>query len=99
MIANLLTFPLLFISSAFVPLEVLPNWIQTVALVNPITYGVDAIRALMLGKNVLSVFDMTVFGGIWSTLVPAVAVLVGFLLVFGSVAVYLLNNAAKAEVH
>jgi ABC-2 type transport system permease protein len=98
MIANLLTFPLLFVSSAFVPLAVLPNWIQTVATVNPITYGVDAIRALMLRQDVLTVFDITAFGGLWNTLVPAVAVLVGFLLVLGSVAVFLLNHASKAAV-
>lgn len=98
MIANLLTFPLLFVSSAFVPLEVLPNWIKTVAILNPITYGVDAIRAFMLGQDVLTVFDITVFGGLWNTLVPAVAILVGFLLVLGSVAVHLLNHASKTEV-
>lgn len=98
MIANLLTFPLLFVSSGFVPLDVLPNWIQTLAIVNPITYGVDAIRALMLGQDVLSVFEVTVFGGLWNTLVPAVAALVGALLVLGAIAVYLLNNASKAEV-
>jgi len=98
MIANLLTFPLLFVSSAFVPLDVLPSWIQTLAIVNPITYGVDAIRALMLGQDVLSVFDITAFGGLWNTLIPAVAILVGFLLMLGSVAVYLLNHASKAEV-
>lgn len=98
MIANLLSFPLLFVSSAFVPLDVLPNWIQTVAVVNPITYGVDAIRALMLGQNVLSVFEVSVFGGLWNTLVPAVTVLVAFLLVLGSVALHFLNHASKAEV-
>lgn len=98
MIANLLTFPLLFVSSAFVPLEVLPNWIQTVAVVNPITYGVDAIRALMLGQDVSTVFDVTVFGGLWNTLAPAVAVLVAFALVLGAVAVHLLNHASRAEV-
>jgi ABC-2 type transport system permease protein len=98
MIANLLTFPLLFVSSAFVPLEVLPNWIQTVAVVNPITYGVDAIRALMLGQDVLTVVDVTAFGGLWNTLVPAVAVLVAFTLVLGSLAVGLLNRASNVEV-
>ena len=98
MIANLLTFPLLFVSSAFVPLHVLPNWIQTLATVNPITYGVDSIRALMLGQDVLSVFDITVFGGLWNTLVPAIIVLIGFLLILGSVSVHLLNHASKAEV-
>ncbi|WP_336326568.1 ABC transporter permease [Halovenus sp. HT40] len=98
MISNLLTFPLLFVSSAFVPLDVLPNWIQTVAIVNPITYGVDAIRALMLGQDVRTVFGSTVFDGIWNTLVPAVAVLIGFVLVLGFIAVRLLNNASKVEV-
>ena len=98
MIANLLTFPLLFVSSAFVPLEVLPNWIQTVAVVNPITYGVDAIRALMLGQDVLAVADVTAFGGLWNTLVPAVTVLLAFNLTLGALAVRLLNRASRAEV-
>jgi ABC-2 type transport system permease protein len=98
MIANLLTFPLLFVSSAFVPLSILPDWIRAVAVVNPITYGVDAIRALMLGRDVLTVLDVTAFSGLWNTVVPAVAVLVTFTLVLGSVAVWLLNRAARAEV-
>ena len=98
MIANLLTFPLLFVSSAFVPLEALPGWIQTVAVVNPITYGVDGIRALMLGEDVLSVFEVTAFGGLWNTVVPAVVVLLGFTLVLGSLAVRLLNRASRAKV-
>jgi ABC-2 type transport system permease protein len=98
MIANLLTFPLLFISSAFVPLEVLPEWIQSVAVVNPITYGVDGVRAFMLGQNVMTVFDVTAFSGLWNTVIPAVAVLIGFNVVLGGIAVYLLNRASKAKV-
>jgi ABC-2 type transport system permease protein len=98
MIANLLTFPLLFISSAFVPLSVLPGWIQTVAVVNPITYGVDGVRAFMLGQDVMTVFDMTAFAGFWNTVVPAVVVLVGFNIVLGGIAIRLLNQASKVEV-
>lgn len=98
MIANLLTFPLLFISSAFVPLEVLPGWIQSVAVVNPITYGVDGVRAFMLGQNVMTVFDVTAFSGLWNTVIPAVAVLIGFNVVLGGIAVHLLNRASKAKV-
>mgnify|MGYP000227020205 CR=1 FL=1 len=98
MIANLLTFPLLFISSAFVPLELLPDWIQAVAVANPITYGVDGIRALILGQDVMTVFEVTTFGGLWNTVVPAVAVLVGFNVVLGGTAVRLLKRASKAEV-
>ncbi|WP_436936062.1 ABC transporter permease [Halovenus marina] len=96
--ANLLTFPLVFVSSAFLPLEVLPGWIETVAVINPITYGVDAIRALMLGQDVMTVVDVTAFGGVWNTLVPAVVVLVGFNLVLGTVAVRLLRRSTGAEV-
>jgi ABC-2 type transport system permease protein len=87
-----------FVSSAFLPLDVLPGWIETVAVVNPITYGVDAIRALMLGKDVMTVVDVTAFVGVWNTLVPAVVVLVGFNLVLGTVAVRLLRRATGAEV-
>lgn len=98
MIANLLTFPLLFISSAFVPLEVLPGWIRSVAVVNPITYGVDGVRAFMLGRDVMTVFDVTAFSGLWNTVVPAVTALVGFNVVLGGIAVRLLNRASRAEV-
>ena len=98
MIANLLTFPLLFVSSAFLPLSVLPDWIGTVAVLNPITYGVDAIRALMLGQDVMTVLDVTAFGGLWNTVIPAVAVLGVFTLTLGAFAVRLLNRAARAEV-
>ncbi len=49
--ANLLQFPLLFVSTAFLPLAVLPDWIQTVATYNPVTYGVDAARALILAAT------------------------------------------------
>lgn len=98
MIANLLTFPLLFVSSAFLPLDVLPGWIQTAALANPVTYGVDGIRALVLGEDVLSVFEVTAFSGIWNTLVPAGVILLGFLAVLGALAVSLLNRASRATV-
>ncbi|MBX0288608.1 ABC transporter permease [Haloarcula salinisoli] len=98
MIANLLTFPLLFVSSAFVPLAALPNWIQTLAVVNPITYGVDAIRALLLGRGVASVVELSSLPGLWGTVAPAVAVLLGFNIVLGGVAVSLLNRASRAAV-
>jgi len=96
--ANLLQFPLLFLSSAFLPLTALPPWIRTVARFNPVTYGVDAARALMLDRDVMTVIEVTRFGGIWDTLVPAVAVLVVLDLAFGAVAVYLLGRATSSDV-
>lgn len=42
-------FPLMFTSSAYMPIETMPAWLRVLARVNPVTYSVDATRALMLG--------------------------------------------------
>jgi ABC-2 type transport system permease protein len=47
-IGQLLTMPLFFASNALYPVELMPSWLQAVARVNPLTYQVDALRALML---------------------------------------------------
>ncbi|WP_254769498.1 ABC transporter permease [Salinilacihabitans rarus] len=96
--ANLVQLPLLFVSSAFLPLSALPGWIRTVAAFNPVTYGADAARAAMLGEDTMTVIEVTRFGGMWDTLVPALAVLVGLAVAFGSVAVYAIGRAASADV-
>lgn len=45
---SLLLFPLMFASTAFVPEELMPEWMQVVNQLNPITYVIEAIRALMV---------------------------------------------------
>jgi ABC-2 type transport system permease protein len=42
-------FPLMFASSSYVPVDTLPGWLQAIAKVNPLSYMVDANRALVLG--------------------------------------------------
>ncbi|WP_253738649.1 ABC transporter permease [Halohasta salina] len=96
--ANLLQFPLLFLSSAFLPLSALPEWIRTVARLNPVTYGVDAARSLMIGQDVMTVIEVSWFGGTLDGVVPGVAVLVGLDLALGAVAVYLLSRASSSDV-
>lgn len=49
LIANFLTLPLIFTSSALLPLELLPGWLSTISRVNPVTYAIDALRALLYG--------------------------------------------------
>ena len=44
-------FPLTFISSAFVPPETMPDWLQPVAEHNPFTAMVNAARALFVGTE------------------------------------------------
>jgi ABC transporter DrrB family efflux protein len=45
----LLVFPFTFISSAYVPVASMPGWLQAFASHQPITYMVDAVRALTEG--------------------------------------------------
>jgi len=96
--ANLLQFPLLFVSTAFLPLEFLPGWIQTIATFNPVTYGVDGARALMLGEDVMTVIEVSRFGGVWDTLIPAIVVLLALDLALGGLMVYFLNRASSSSV-
>jgi ABC-2 type transport system permease protein len=51
LIANFLTLPLLFTSSAQLPLPMLPDWLQRVAMVNPVTYAIDSMRVLLNGRH------------------------------------------------
>ena len=51
-IGQLLTMPLFFASSAIYPLSVMPGWLRPIALANPLTYLVDALRTLMLPGEV-----------------------------------------------
>ncbi len=48
MVSFTLTFPLLFLSTAMVPLSLLPGWVQTFSKVNPVSYVATASRALIL---------------------------------------------------
>jgi ABC transporter DrrB family efflux protein len=45
--------PLVFTSSAFAPVDRLPEWMQPLAYVNPITAAIDAARGLALGNDTL----------------------------------------------
>lgn len=47
-VGQVLTMPLFFASSAIYPLDLMPSWLQAIARFNPLTYLVDALRALML---------------------------------------------------
>ena len=48
MVSFTLTFPLQFLSSAMLPRELLPPWVQGFAAVNPVSYVADASRTLIL---------------------------------------------------
>lgn len=47
-VMNLLNLPLLFASNALFPTSIMPDWLQTIAKVNPISYATDASRQLLI---------------------------------------------------
>jgi ABC-2 type transport system permease protein len=49
MIMNFLVMPLFFLSGALFPLNDLPKLIDTLSRLNPLTYGVDGLRASLVG--------------------------------------------------
>jgi ABC-2 type transport system permease protein/oleandomycin transport system permease protein len=63
-------FPLVFASSIFVPVDTMPDWLQAVANVSPVTATADTARALAIG------------GDVWSSLWQVLAWVGGILIVF-----------------
>ncbi len=80
-------FPLTFVSSAFVPIESMPGWLQAFANNQPVTIVIDTMRYLALGPIPGST---TLQPHLWLSL----AWLAGTLLVFGPLAVRAYRRAA-----
>jgi ABC-2 type transport system permease protein len=66
-IGQVMTMPFFFASSAVYPIAVMPEWLQVLATINPLTYMVDALRQLMVeggtGVNPIGV-DIAVLAGV-----------------------------------
>jgi len=75
LVFNFVLFPLLFLSGAIYPVTNFPTAVRYLTYANPLTYGVDGLRALLSG---VSVFPLVV----------DVAVLLGFALAFVALGAY-----------
>jgi ABC-2 type transport system permease protein len=47
---TMISMPLFFTSSALMPYNVMPAWLRTIASVNPLSFAIDAIRAVEAGQ-------------------------------------------------
>ena len=47
---TLISMPLFFTSSALMPYSVMPSWMRTIAMVNPLSFAIDAIRSVGAGQ-------------------------------------------------
>ena len=73
-------FPVTFVSSAFVPAETMPGWLQGVVQANPVSLLADAARGLMTAGPVL---EPALLSLAWAA---------GFALVFAPLSVYVLQR-------
>jgi ABC-2 type transport system permease protein len=65
MIVNFLVMPLFFLSGALFPLEGLPWAMEVIAKINPLTYGVDLLRGLLIAANHFSLgLDLAIMAGV-----------------------------------
>ena len=80
---SLMVFPFTFVSSAYVPVESMPGWMQAIANNQPITAMVDSVRALTLGPQAQELLghDIGYF------VIRALAWTAALVLAFGSLAV------------
>lgn len=75
-VVNLSLMPLMFFSGAMFPPNGLPGWLDTVVKLNPLTYGVDAVRRTLPGPDVLTSEQTRLLVGHWH---PPVAAELGLL--------------------
>ena len=80
-------FPVTFVSSAFVPIASMPGWLQAFANNQPVTYVIDAMRALALGPH-------NGGGDVWPPLWKGLVWLAGIFLVFLPLAVRAYRRAS-----
>ncbi len=59
-VMNFIIMPLFFLSGAFFPISTAPSWMKAIAHVNPLMYGVDGLRGVLLGTSEFSI--LTDFG-------------------------------------
>jgi ABC-2 type transport system permease protein len=84
LVMQLLIFPLIFLSGVFFPVNNVPQWLEVISKINPVSYGVDAIRQLFLGGEAAAAggimgdaapFGITIFGHTMGILEEALLVL------------------------
>ena len=63
LILNILVMPMFFLSGAMFPLDTVPRALQVAAVLDPLAYGVDAFRALLVGPSHFGIgLDFAVLG-------------------------------------
>jgi len=64
MIVNFIIMPIFFLSGALFPMNNLPGWLTSLTLLDPLTYGVDLLRGIIINvHNFAFIIDLAVILG------------------------------------
>ena len=78
-VMNLITLPLMFASNAFFPTKYMPDWLRTVANVNPMTYATEAVREMLIfSTNWSTVGTDFLYVGIFAAIVATIGILLSW---------------------
>lgn len=73
-LANLITFPMIFLSGAFFPRFLMPEWLQNASTYLPLTAVIDGIRLIVTeGKSLIEIAPQIGLLSIWAVVVYIVA--------------------------
>jgi ABC-2 type transport system permease protein len=88
LVTSFFTMPLFFLSDSIFPASALPSYVRFITFLNPLTYGVDGLRATLLGSSSLFGGAVGIMGVMVSPLlVDLIAMLISFA-VMVSIATY-----------
>ena len=74
-VVNFLIMPIFFLSGALFPFDRLPPWLVVLTRIDPLTYGVDLLRGVMIGVHAFPLtFDLLLLS-IFAVIMLAVAVI------------------------
>ena len=81
-LTNFILMPMFFLSGALFPLLNAPVWMKYIARANPLSYGVDMMRTIVIGKTPLQLHPVYV----------DIAVTAGFMIIMSALGIFLFSR-------
>lgn len=73
-LANIIVFPMMFLSGTFFPRFLMPEWLQNVSMYLPLTPIIDGIRLILNeGKHLVEILPQLGLVGLWLIVIYAIA--------------------------